>query len=138
MHIHANSFFTVAFFIISGVTVSFEQSSYSLTEGNIVQVCALLSSESALDITVTVNLSITGGTAVQNSDYVLPGQVLTFMTREMRSCVFAGAINDAILEEDESFTLMLESNNMAVLISPTNGVTTVMIPNQNSEYIIVT
>lgn len=111
----------------------FEQSSYFLTEGNTVQVCALLSSESMSDILFTAGLIISGGTAIQNSDFVISGQTLTFLVSETRSCVNVQAIDDTTLEGDEVFTLLLESSDEAVQISPTADVTTITIPNQNSE-----
>lgn len=112
---------------------SFQQPSYSTTEGNSIQVCAALFPEA--DIQVTVSFVISGGTAQLATDFTLspPTQVLTFEAGSVLSCVTVAAINDSLLEEDEDFTLTLQSSNVFVGISSIVGSTVVTIPNQNSK-----
>ena len=112
---------------------SFQQPSYSTTEGNSVQVCAALFPEA--DIQVSVSFIISGGTAQLATDFTLSPstQVLIFEAGSTLSCVTVAATNDSLLEEDEDFTLILQSSNMFVGISSIVGSTVVTIPNQNSK-----
>ena len=112
---------------------SFQQPSYSTTEGNSVQVCAALFPEA--DIQVSVGFTINGGTAQLITDFTLspPTQVFTFEAGTIQNCVTVAAVNDLLLEEDEDFTLTLQSNNVFVGISSIVGSTVIMIPNQNCK-----
>ena len=113
--------------------VSFQQPSYSTTEGNSVQVCAALFPEA--DIQVSVSFIISGGIAQLATDFTLSPstQVLTFEAGSIQSCMTVAAINDSLLEEDEDFTLTLQTNNVFIGISSIIGSTVVTIPNQNSK-----
>lgn len=112
---------------------SFQQPNYLTTEGNSVQVCAALFPEA--DIQVSVDFTINGGTAQLTTDFTLspPTQVFIFEAGSVQSCVNVAAISDSLLEEDEDFTLTLQSNSIFVGISSIVGSTVIMIPNQNSK-----
>ena len=94
-------------------------------------VCGDLSS--IAETTITVTLIVTDGTAQQNIDFTLSVPLLIFQPGVTQSCTVVSAIADDTLEGDESFTLGLESINSLVQISPTAGMTTVAIPNQDSK-----
>ena len=113
--------------------VSFQQPTYSTTESNSVQVCAVLFPEA--DIQVSAGFIISEGTAQLATDFTLSlsTQVLTFEAGDIQTCVTVAAINDSLLEEDEDFTLTLQSNNTFVGISSIVGSTVITIPNQNCK-----
>lgn len=115
------------------MTVSIQQPIYSILEGNIVQVCAELSLEA--ETLVTVDLVIGEISAQLNTDFTLSPatQVLIFGSGITESCVNVLAVNDSLLEEDEGFTLSLESNNEFVMVSSTERSATVTIPNLNCK-----
>lgn len=115
------------------VTVSIQQPIYSIPEGNTVQVCAELSQEA--ETRVVIDLLIEGTSAQLNTDFTLSPatQVLIFEPGIIESCVNVLAISDSLLEEDEGFTLSLESNNQFVMISSSERSATVTIPNENCK-----
>lgn len=117
--------------ILTDVTVSFQELTYSVLEGASVSVCGNLSM--ITETSVVVALTVTSGTAQRNIDFTLSASSLTFQPGETQSCTFVSATVDNTLEEDESFTLELQSTNNLVLISPTAGMTRVTIPNQDSK-----
>lgn len=125
------------FDLILVAMASFQLPSYSTTEGNSVQVCAALFPEA--DIQVSVSFVISGGAAQLATDFTLspPTQVLTFEAGSVLSCVTVTAISDSLLEEDEDFTLTLQSSNTFVGISSIIGSSVVTIPNQNSKIILL-
>ena len=116
---------------------SFQQPNYLTTEGNSVQVCAALFPEA--NIQVSVSFVISGGVAQLATDFTLSPttQVLTFEAGGMLSCVTVAAVSDSLLEEDEDFTLTLQSTNTFVGISSIVGSTVVTIPNENSKPILL-
>lgn len=119
--------------LLSAVTVSLQQATYSIPEGTTVQVCAELSL--GAETPVSVDLLVGETSAQLTTDFTLSPdiQVLTFELGVTQTCVTILANDDSLLEEDEDFTVSLESSNPFVLISPTEGSATVTIPNLNSE-----
>lgn len=94
-------------------------------------VCGDLSS--IAEIPINVALTVIGGTAQQNVDFTLSVSFLIFQPGVTQSCTVVSAIVDNTLEEDEEFTLGLQSTNGLVQISPNAGMTMVTIPNQDSK-----
>ena len=92
--------------------------------------CGSLSS--VAETLVTAMVIVDDVTALQNTDFTLSGSTLSFQSGVMQSCTTVSAIADLILEEDETFTLGLLSNNDLVQILP-DGTARVTIPNQDSE-----
>lgn len=117
--------------------MSFQQPLYSIFEGSSVEVCAELSLQAEIPVSVDV-LTVEGGSAQLSTDFTIspPIQVLTFGPGEAQSCLTVLAVNDLILENDENFSLTLQSNDQFVDISTTDSSTTVMIPNQNSKIFV--
>lgn len=95
------------------------------------QVCGILSSTAETLITVT--LLVNDDTAQQNNDFTLSVLALEFQLGEVQSCTIVSAIADFTLEEDEMFSLGLQSVNNLVQISSTDGEAIVMIPNQDCK-----
>ena len=111
------------------MTVTFQESSYSIEEGMLGQVCGQLSSIAATS--VTVSLSITGGSAQINEDFTVTSLTLTFQPGIIIGCTTVMAADDSTVEDDEIFTLVLNNlSNPAVQVA---GSTTVTIPNRNSK-----
>ena len=94
-------------------------------------VCGDLSSIAETPVTVT--LTVTGGTAQQSVDFSLSVSSLTFQPGATEGCTVVSAIVDNTLEEDEVFTLGLQSTSDLVQVSQLAGTTTVTIPNQDSK-----
>ena len=115
------------------MTVSFEEAALSVFEGSSLQVCAVMSLPA--ERLVTADVTIVGGSAQLTADFVLSPstQTLTFEIGSTRSCVTVQAIDDFSLESDEDFTLSLESSDVFVVISPTDGSSLITILNENSK-----
>jgi hypothetical protein len=94
-----------------------------------VQICSQLSSEAAIPVTVPL-VVVGGGTAVQNTDFILSSQSVTFPTGAVESCVSVSAVNDSILEEDEVFSLALQSSE--TVLTGTGSTAAVTITDQDS------
>ena len=121
----------ICFLFHSAVTVSFLQPSESIPEGSSVEVCSQLSSEAAIPVTVPLEVVVGGGTAVQNTDFILSSQSVTFPTGDVESCVSISAADDSILEDDEMFTLALQSSETILTGSGSTAIITII--DQNSE-----
>lgn len=117
----------------AAITVAFQELFYSAPEGDSVQVCGQLSSDSEAVIPIIVPLSLGGGSAVQNVDFTISSQSLIFQPGSMVTCSMVSSAVDSILEMDETFTLTLQSSDSAVLVSTTSATTTVTILDQNSK-----
>ena len=115
----------------AAVMISFEEILYSVEEGSSIEVCGEVSQPTEAPISVTI--SDNGDTALQNTDFTLSLSTLSFQPGQIRSCTVVSAVDDVILEEDEDFTLALLSSNNRIQVSQTAGMTTVVIPNQDSE-----
>ena len=106
----------------AAVTVSFLQPSQSVPEGSSLQMCSQLSTEAAIPVVVPLEV-VGGGIAVQNTDFILSSQSVTFPTGVMESCVSISAVDDSILEEDEVFTLALQSSETILTDSDSAAIT---------------
>ena len=85
------------------------------------QICTQLSREAA--IPVIIPLTVGGGIAIQNTDFTLSSQSITFPTGAMEICVSISAVDDSILEEDEVFTLTLQSTDTVLTGSSSTNTT---------------
>lgn len=126
------------------MTVHFEEANYEFLEGTNETNNICVVSLGASDIPFTVTLSTLNGTAtgmvymnllgtypstfpLAAEDYrVIDGANLTFEVSETRVCMEIILINDAILESDEVFTLLLASSMDSVLISTSSCTITVV------------
>lgn len=116
--------------IYVAVTVSFLQRSQSVPEGSSIEICSQLSSEAA--IPVIVPLEVVGeGTALQNTDFLLSDQSVTFPTGAVEMCVSVSAVDDSILEEDEVFTLALQSSD--TVLTGSGSTTIITLFDQDSK-----
>ena len=89
------------------------------------QICSQLSSEAAIPLTVPL-VVVGGGTAVQNTDFTLSGQSITFPIGAVESCVSISAVDDSILEEDEVFTIALQSSETILIDSDSTAAITII------------
>ena len=89
------------------------------------QICSQLSSEAAIPLTVPL-VVVGGGTAVQNIDFILSGQSITFPTGAVESCVSISAVDDSILEEDEVFTIALQASETVLIDSGSTAAITII------------
>ncbi len=117
------------FCFYTAVTVSFLQPTQSIPESSSVQICSQLSGEAAIPVTVPL-VVVGGGTAVQNTDFILSSQSVTFPTGAVESCVSVSAVDDSILEEDEMFSLALQSSE--TVLTGTGSTAAVTIIDQDS------
>lgn len=115
------------YLIFTAVDVGFQALLYTTEEGSSSQVCGQLSSEAAIQVTVT--LSITGGSAQENVDFTISNPLLVFEPGITLSCANITAINDSLLEDDETINLVLVPNSNTI---QTTGTAIVTIPNRNS------
>ena len=113
------------------ITVSFQETFSSIEEGSSAPLCGQLSLEAEIQVMLT--LSINGGNAQPSTDFTLSNLAFTFESGSTIDCINISIVDDSTLEEDEIFTLILESDNSAVLVSSTAGVAMVTIPNQNCK-----
>ena len=110
--------------------VSFQELADSTQEGSFLEVCGELSSTA--EIMITVMLVVNDVTTQQGTDFFLSTSILTFQPGETQSCAEVMALEDPTLEDDEEFTLRLESNlNALVQVFPI-AETRVTILNQDS------
>lgn len=120
----------------AAVTVSFLQPSQSVPEGSSLQVCSQLSSEAAISVIVPLEV-VEGGIAIQNTDFILSSQSVTFPTGAVESCVSISAVDDSILEQDEVFTLALQSSETVLTGSGSTAVTIIDQDSKLTEWIKV-
>ena len=79
------------------------------------QICVQLSREAAIQ--VILPLMIVAGTAQQNVDFTISSQSLIFPAGVQESCISILAVGDTILEDDERFTLTLQSSDTVLSFS---------------------
>lgn len=109
------------------VEVLFQQGTlYSVPEGSTMQICVQLSREAAIQVIIPV--IIVAGTAQQNVDFTISSQSFTFPAGIQESCNTVSSIGDTILEDDEQFTLTLQSSDTVVSLSDAS----ITIIDQNS------
>lgn len=114
------------------MTVTFVQSPASVAEGSSLQVCAELSSGAAIPVTVPLTVEI--DSAQQNVDFTISSQSFDFPVRSAESCIIISSVDDAILEEDEVLTLVLQSSDTVVAVQGTLSLT---ITDQDSTLTII-
>lgn len=134
MFLTDSEYIIFVFFFHAAVTVSFLQPSHSVSEGSSIQICSQLSSEAA--IPVIVPLTVVGGTAIQNTDFTLSSQSVTFPTGTVESCITISTVDDSILEQDEVFTLSLLSSDTVLTGSGSTAITIIDQDSKLSECII--
>jgi hypothetical protein len=93
-----------------GAAVCLENTFYQVSEsGGMVEVCAILYGPNCpMNFAFDINLLTLDGSAVSPSDYGAMDTLLNFNELQMRSCVNMSIVDDAILEDDESFDVTLE------------------------------
>ena len=112
------------------VSVGFEQFSYSVVEGEgEVSVCAVLGA--VAERRVTVQITTSGGTAEEDTDFNQTTTELTFEPgNSAHQCGTIAILDDTILENEEQFTVHLLTPDPSTYVED-NGLTTVTITNDD-------
>ena len=112
------------------VSVGFEQSSYSVVEGEgEVSVCAVLGA--VAERRVTVQITTSGDTAEEDTDFNQTTTELTFEPgSSAHQCGIIAILDDTILENEEQFTVHLLTPDPSTYVED-NGLTTVTITNDD-------
>lgn len=108
-------------------SLSFANANVSVTEGNSGNVNALftVNLSRASDQQVTVNFTVTAGTAIAGTDFQSTSGTLTFAPRDTSETISVPVIGDTLDEENETFTVTLSSPGPAgITISPSGGTAT--------------
>ena len=92
-----------------------ESASYSVTEGGTVEVCAIVET-GQLERNVQVSVGSLPGIAQESWDYKPIVSSLTLFPGENLTCFSVEALDDNVVEGDETFKVFLNSQDKAVLI----------------------
>ena len=124
-------------FIPAVVTIHFTKSTYSVNEGDgIVQPVLVLSSTSAVDI--TVHVLCTGGSAVNGTDYELETHEVIFQKGTNHTTLNITINDDTVWEANEDFTLTIDTSSLPSNVTVTKpGNTTVTILNDDCKYTVL-
>ena len=76
-----------------------------------------------------------GYVVTDSSDYVSETQTLDFSTCSRRSCATINIVNDVQVEGDEFFSVILQSSNQQLTLSPSTA--TIEINNDNDGRYVV-
>ena len=144
--------------MLSGIEIGFERTEYSASEGEEVEICAVLTM-GTLKTNVTVSVTSSDVTANGNninvntiedlkftqyfvsfilstvtSDYVAVSQVLVFNTTASKVCFPTSSWEDGILEDNEVYRLTLSQIpiELGVTINPSEATFTIV--DNDSEY----
>ena len=109
------------------VSVGFEQSSYSVVEGEgEVSVCAVLGA--VAERRVTVQITTSGGTAEEDTDFTQTTTELTFEPgSSAHQCSAIAILDDTVLENEEQFTVHLLIPDPSTYVEGGSGSAVVLI-----------
>ena len=115
------------------VTVSFNESAYCVNEDDgTVQTVLVLSSPPAINI--TIHVSSTGGSAVDDTDYKFEICDVTFQSGTTNAILEITIIDDTIWEPNEDFTLTINTSSLPSNMKVTEpGSTTVTIMSDDGK-----
>ena len=115
------------------VSVGFEQSSYSVVEGEgEVSVCAVLGA--VAERRVTVQISTSGDTAEEDTDFTQTTTELTFEPgSSTHQCGTIAILDDTILENEEQFTVHLLTPDPSLYVDSDRGSAVVVIMDDNDN-----
>ena len=109
------------------LAAKFDQYGYSAVEGNSAAVGVKLTTTSAS--TVTVDYSVTGGTALALRDYEAIGGTLTFLPGETTKTITVNTIQDTVYEGDETINLTLSNPSTGTVLGNIYSVVLTIIDN---------
>jgi hypothetical protein len=117
---------TVTIVDSSTVTVRFESTNYVFEEGGVTSNTVCTISSGANEIAFTVRLSTNSGTAQESTDYrSIESTDLVFAVATNQVCTEIIIFDDEILENDETFTISMESLSESVLVLTNSSTVTI-------------
>lgn len=106
-------------------------SSYSVSEGETVEVCMILET-GQLERSVEMLVINQPDTAQQGADYVAQLFPVTWEPGSDQNCFSAEIVDDHVVEGEETFQYVLVSHDPAVVV-PTSGTTHITIQDNDSK-----
>lgn len=103
------------------ISVMLESPSYSVVENMTVEICLMLDGQLEREVQLTV--TSLSETAQQNEDYSAIVDQLSVHPGDGRVCFTVEALEDDLVEGDETFQVVLDRIDPAVVIRGTNAVT---------------
>jgi len=114
--------------------VGFEETSYTVSEGDSLEVCVTIKSGQPLSSLATVTITSSSGTARANSDFASVSRTVLFQsgsTQGTEQCFTVTTFSDTTFELTETFTLRLSNPSISSLeIQSSSQSTTVYIRNR--------
>ncbi len=112
-------------------TIQFSLESYRVSEDQSNAVVAVVRT-GGTNLTTTVDYLFTGGTASNSVDYLGTNGTLTFLPGDTRRFINVPLINDALVEPDETVTLVLSNATGGVPLGGQNTATLVIVNDDTS------
>lgn len=129
-HVHENSNHGLTY-NVSAITVNFVSSSYSVSEGETVEVCMILEI-GQLERTVELSLVSQPDAAQEGADYVALLLSITWEPDIDQKCFGVEIVDDHIVEGEETFQIVLASHDPAVVV-PTPGTAHISVQDNDSK-----
>lgn len=111
--------------------MNFVSSSYSVSEGEAVEVCMILET-GQLEKTVELSLVSQPDTAQEGADYVALLLSITWEPDIDQKCFSVEIVDDHIVEGEETFQIVLASHDPAIIV-PTSGTVHISIQDNDSK-----
>lgn len=102
------------------IIVRLESASYSIVEGEIVELCTIVES-GELERSIELEISIVDLSGSDHEeDYKVKTSTFSLRPAQNQSCITVEILNDNLLEGNETFQVILSSMDSAVTISTPN------------------
>lgn len=118
MNTHSNFSTVHDTFSPIAIRIKFESTLYSVEEGATVELCVKAES-GVLERTVQLSVASVSESAEESHDYTAVSFTLTLLAGESQACFSVETLDDDVVEGDESFAVVVKSQDKAVII-PTN------------------
>ena len=113
------------------ISVQLESPSNSVIEGELMRLCAVLESG---ELERDVDLSVVGlSGSAQVDDYIVDLLRFSLESTQTQSCILVEILKDNVVEGEETFQVILSSQDPAVVISMPNSAT-ISIEDDNSKH----
>ena len=120
-------FITISY--ATGVTIGVESSRYSVNEGDrLVSVCVVKADTTILEKPITFNFETEDhhATSTNPVDFSHVQASFTFDRTTSRHCVDISIIDDSVLEDMESFDVIIASSDPDVVVAPSRAVVSII------------
>ena len=104
----------------SAINVRLESASYSVVEGEIVKLCAIVQS-GELERSVELEIAIISLSGSDQDDYKQKISTFSLRPAQNQSCTMVEILNDNLVEGNETLQVILSSMDPAVTISAPNS-----------------